>query len=142
MIPQISEWINTDLKGEFDTTGGIILTGSRLISLGLLSTPDGTQRLADALRTISDNSAECVGFTGHLIAGGAVGNRTIDSALKPAWRRTIPNIACCADWNGTTPLSKQKAIQGKLIKDVGKLKALEPDMGPYLNEAKAYENDF
>ncbi|PNY23125.1 FAD-binding domain-containing protein [Tolypocladium capitatum] len=142
MVPQISEGIDAALKGDADTTGGIVIVGSRMISHDFLSKPDGPKRLTDALKSIVE-SAEAVGFTGHVVAGGAVARSTIDSALSPAWRRTMTHIVFGVDWTSTTPLAEQKEIRDRLTNvQVEKLRVLEPDMGAYLNEANAYEEDF
>ncbi|KND93023.1 hypothetical protein TOPH_02171 [Tolypocladium ophioglossoides CBS 100239] len=142
ILPQISEWIDMALKGDADTTGGIVILGSRMISRDFLTKSDGPKRLTDALNSISE-SAGAVGFTGHVVAGGAVAKSAVDSALNPVWRRTITHIVFGVDWNSTTPLAEQKEIQDRLANvQVEKLRALEPDMGAYLNEANAYEKDF
>ncbi|XP_044724134.1 FAD binding domain-containing protein [Hirsutella rhossiliensis] len=142
VVPQFSEWINTALKGDADTTGGILLLGSRMVSRDFLARPDGPGRLRDALKDVHESMGG-VGFTGHVVAGGAVARSTVDSALNPAWRRTLTHIAFGADWNSSTPAAEQKGIQDKMTNvAVERLRALEPDMGAYLNEADAYEKGF
>ncbi|PHH84857.1 hypothetical protein CDD83_1260 [Cordyceps sp. RAO-2017] len=141
-VPRVSEWFDIALKGDADTTGGILLSGSRLVSRNFLSRNDGPAHLSKALRSISE-SMPAIGFLGHVVAGGAVARSTVDSALNPAWRRTVTHIAFGVDWNSTTPLVEQEAIRSQLTEiGVEGLRRLEPDMGAYLNEADAYEKDF
>ncbi|KAF4513234.1 hypothetical protein G6O67_000532 [Ophiocordyceps sinensis] len=141
VLPQVSDWMKTALKGDADTTGGIVLLGSRMVSREFMARPDGPGRLRDALKSIAETMD--VGFTGHVVAGGAVARSTVDSALNPAWRRTLTHIAFSADWNSSTPAAEQRRIQDTMTNvAVEKLKALEPDMGAYLNEANPYERDF
>lgn len=141
-VPRVSRWINASLRGDGDVTGGIVLLGSRLVSRDLLTRPDGPERVGDALTWINETMGG-VGFTGHLVAGGAVARSTVDSALNPAWRRTLTHIAFGVDWNSWTPAAEQSRIRDRTTKmAVAKLKALEPGMGAYVNEANAYEDDF
>ncbi|KAF1732778.1 putative FAD-linked oxidoreductase [Beauveria bassiana] len=131
-------------KTPYDATGGTVIIGSRLISRKLLSQKDGAQRLGKALRGIYEGSGN-TGYTGHFIADGAVAKNAgkVDSALNPAWRKTITHIAFGRDWAPDATLAEQKAVQNKLTNvEVPILKALEKDMGAYLNEADAFEADF
>lgn len=142
ILPRISDWILGSLAGDADTTGGIVITGSRMVSRDFLLSKTGPGRLTNALKEITDISPG-VGFTGHVVAGGAAARTDVDSALNPAWRKTLTHIAFGADWNSTTPVKEQRAIQEEFTNvELEKLRVLEPDMGAYLNEADANEKGF
>ena len=141
-LPQTKYFIEESLKGDADTTGGINIVGSRMISRDFLATGDGPGNLTDALKAINSLSPS-TGYTTHIVAGGAVARNTSETALNPAWRRAIAHITFGRSWNATSSLAEQRAIQYNLTHvEVPILKALEPDMGAYLNEADAYEEDF
>ncbi|OAA67716.1 FAD-binding, type 2 [Akanthomyces lecanii RCEF 1005] len=132
-------------KTPYDPTGGIAITGSRLISRNLLSQKGGAQRLGKALRDIYEGSGNRTGYTGHFIADGAVAQNAgeIKSALNPAWRKTITHIAFGRDWAPNATLAEQRAVQDRLTNaEVPILKGLEEGMGAYLNEADAFEAGF
>lgn len=143
-FPSFSQVISTVLLpgpvGTPDETGATNLVGSRLFSRDLLVSKDGPARLIDALKSLG------VGFTGHVVAGGAVAANaeTVDSALNPAWRRTITHIAFGKDWEANATLAEQQAIREQVTDGVRTLRSVEGDdkMGAYLNEANAYEMDF
>lgn len=142
--PSVIQAINMGLAPtESDGGGGIVTIASRLFSRDLLSCQDGPGRLSNALKDIY-NDDHSTSWTGHLVAGGAVAsNRDIDSALNPAWRRTITHITFGRSWPNNATLAEQRAIQHKLTYvDNEKLRMLEPDMGAYLNEADAHEAGF
>ncbi|KAK5998693.1 putative FAD-linked oxidoreductase [Cladobotryum mycophilum] len=142
-LPTVSLFINASLAGtDADSTGGIVVAASRMISRKLLTTHDGPAQVTRALREITEISTT-VGFTGHVVAGGAVARNTIDTALNPAWRETVSHITFGADWEPDTTLAEQRAIQNSLTNvQLEKLRVLEPHMGAYLNEADANERDF
>lgn len=131
-------------KTPYDATGANVIIGSRLISRKLLSQKEGAQRLGKALRDVYEGSGS-TGYMGHFIADGAVAKNAgkVDSALNPAWRKTITHIVFGRDWAPDATLAEQKAVQNKLTNvEVPILKALEKDMGAYPNEADAFEADF
>ena len=133
----------TILNGTDDATGSVARTGSRLVSHDFLAAPDGPARLSAALQQIMEISP--VGFTGHVVAGGQVARNknTVDSALNPAWRRTLAHITIGVSWADDASLEVQQAQTSLLTNQlVPLLRALEPDMGAYLNEADADEVDF
>ncbi|KJZ79204.1 hypothetical protein HIM_01355 [Hirsutella minnesotensis 3608] len=142
MVPSISDWIYSSLKDGGDQTGGVGLLGSRLVSRNFLVQHDGPQRLRDTLRDINHSIDGGVVFTGHLVAGGAVARSTVDSALNPAWRRALTHVVFSVDWNSTASAAEIDTMTSLARNGVAKLRALEPDMGAYLNEANAYEDDF
>ncbi|KAJ3477881.1 hypothetical protein NLG97_g8719 [Lecanicillium saksenae] len=132
-------------KTPYDPTGGIAIVGSRLVSRDFLTQSDGAKRLGKALRDVYDVSGNKTGYTGHFVADGAVAKNAgkIKSALNPAWRKTLTHIAFARDWAPDATLAEQKAVQDKLTNvEIPILKALERDMGAYLNEADPNEAGF
>ncbi|KAK2752802.1 hypothetical protein FQN55_005934 [Onygenales sp. PD_40] len=130
-------------EGESDNTGGAVAIGSRLISHDFLASPDGPAKLSEALSQLEFEPGAV--FTGHLVAGGQVAKNggKVDSALNPAWRKTLSHITFGHGWPSNTPFEEQKKIYEKITKvELPLLKALEPDMGAYLNEADSNEADF
>lgn len=81
-----------------------------------------------------------------IVSGGAVSRngQTIDSALNPAWRRTATHITIGTGWDPSASLAEQDAIKKVVAEDVRLLRSIEEpqEMGAYLNEAYAYEEDF
>lgn len=144
--PAIGGAITYELaKTPYDPTGGIAIVGSRLFSRDLLSQADGPKRLVRAVRDIYEGSGNKTGYTGHVIADGAVARNAgkIDSALNPAWRKTITHIAFARDWAPNATAAEIHAVADKLTNvEIPILKALEPSMGSYLNEANPWEADF
>ena len=133
----------TILNGTADTTGSVARVGSRLISHDFLASPDGPARLSAALQRITEIVP--VGFTCHVVAGGQVARNKnlVNSALNPAWRRAVSHITFGLSWASDAPLEVQRAKTSLITNQlVPFLKALEPDMGAYLNEADADEVDF
>ncbi|KAB8231458.1 FAD-dependent oxidoreductase [Aspergillus alliaceus] len=132
------------LQGGSDPTGARVILGSRLFSRDLLASSDGPGKLVSALRTLGSNSEN--GFTGHIVAGGAVSKngQIIDSALNPAWRQVATHIDFGRGWGPNATLAEQEAVIHNLTNvEMPILKALEGDkMGAYLNEANPYEPDF
>lgn len=143
-IPTVAQAINAGLQqgSQSDGTGGILTLGSRLFSRELLTKPHGASELTTALRDVYnlDNS---VGYTGHIVAGGAVASSKVDSAVNPAWRKALTHIVFGQDWLSNSTLAEQEKIQSKITNVlVERLRKLEPNMGAYLNEADAHEKDF
>lgn len=145
VLPRISSVFSKILipgpVGTADDTGVTNLIGSRLFSRDLLVSKDGPARLVEALKPLSQ------GITGHIVAGGAVARngKSVDSALNPAWRRTITHIAFGYSWGVNATVEEQEAFKDKVTNvDVPSLRSVEGgnQMGAYLNEANAYEADF
>lgn len=127
--------------GTADATGITNVIGSRLFSRDLLVSKDGPARLTGALESIG------TGLTGHVVAGGAVASNgeSVDSALNPAWRRTITHIVFGYSWESNATLAEQEAFKDKVTNvGVPALRSVEGEhqMGAYLNEANADEVGF
>ncbi|KAF7719017.1 FAD binding, berberine domain-containing protein [Penicillium ucsense] len=134
------------LGGSADSTGRTSMLASRLYSKDLMLTPNGPRRLANAIKSIKwDPGHE---FIGHVVAGGAVATNgeTIDSAINPAWRRTISHLLFARSWKAaeTTPAQQAAIIRNMTDVEIPILRSVEGEdqMGAYLNEANGYEPDF
>lgn len=117
--------------------------GSRLFSRDLLVSEEGPEKLVSALKRLKYEPGQLT--QGNVVAGGAVaGNgKTVDSAVNPAWRKTISHIGI-ARMSGPT-WEEQKAVRDYLTNvDVPILKSVEgeDEMGAYVNEADSDERDF
>lgn len=129
-----------------DSVGSQTVLGSRLISRKFLESKTGPDQLIQVLRKLASNQTTV--FLGHIVAGGQVaknghGENAIDSAVNPAWRRAITHLIFARSWENTTPFSGQKEIMRNLTKvEMPLLKALEPDMGSYINEADLNEDNW
>jgi len=143
VMPQTKYYFEATLPDEADTGGVFIAIGSRLISRDFLTTPEGPARLTEVLKTIAADGRGG-SMTGHVVAGGQVArNVDIDSAVNPAWRRTLTHVVFGQGWDANTTWAEQKAIKERITnKHMPLLRALEPDMGAYLNEADGNEADF
>jgi hypothetical protein len=132
------------LPGGEDPTGRNTILGSRLFSRDLLVSRDGPNKLTSALKKIKFDPGQ--GITGHIVAGGLVAEneRTIDSALNPAWRKAATHIDFARAWPPSATLAQRDAIIRRLTDvEMPILKAVEGrKMGSYMNEANAYEPDF
>lgn len=144
-LPRISSVFSQILipgpVGTADNTGSTNLIGSRLFSRDLLVSKDGPARLVEAFKSLSQ------GVIGHVVAGGAVARngKSVDSALNPAWRRTITHIVFGYSWGVNATVEEQEAFKDKVTNvDVPSLRSVEGEdqMGAYLNEANPYEVSF
>lgn len=141
--PQTKYFFQESLAGDADSTGQIAILGSRLVSHTFLSTTTGPAHLTQALQAV--NAANPGGTViGHIVAGGQVArNDKIDSALNPAWRKAVVHLVVSSGWSPDATLAEQKAVRDRVTHvQVPILKALEPDMGAYLNEADAGEEGW
>jgi len=140
--PQTKYFFQEGLARDADSTGVITVLGSRLVSHSFLSTADGPARLTQALKAVE---AAHPGDTmiGHIIAGGQVARNKIDSALNPAWRKTVTHLVIGSGWSPNATLAEQNVVRDRITHtQVLLLKVLEPDMGAYLNEADANEEGW
>lgn len=145
-FPTMNSTIQTMLlSGKADDTGSVAMLGSRLFSKDLLTSKDGPRRLTDAWRSIAMGPGQAI--LGHAVAGGAVASNghKIDSAVNPAWRKTITHMVFSRGWGVNTTLPQQQAIVRNMTQvEIPILRSVEgaDHMGAYLNEANAYEPGF
>lgn len=129
-----------------DSVGGQAVLGSRLISRKFLESETGPDQLVQVIRTLAPNQATT--FTGHLVAGGQVarngrGRDAVESAVNPAWRRALVHFLFARGWENTASFATQKEIMRNMTKvEMPLLKALEPDMGAYINEGDLNEDGW
>lgn len=143
-FPSIGHFYTAVLTG-VDRGGAATVVGSRLISRDFIASPGGPAAIANALSSIQLSANEAI--AGNVVSGGAVAaNKDIDSALHPAWRRTLSHVMIVRGWAVGTPLEEQQAIHEELTHvQVPILEALKlpgEEMGSYLNEADGSELDF
>ena len=125
-----------------DQTGFIDRIGSRLISHSFLASKSGPERLTSILRRAL-GADQLYTVVGHMIAGGKVASGKVNSALNPAWRKTLAHVVVAGGWDVNASLAQQKVVTDRITKDiVPALKKLEPSMGAYLNEADQDEEGF
>lgn len=139
--PSVGAAFEKVLQGTSDEDGSLAVMGSRLISRDFLTSDDGPRKLANVLSRLSSQGV----FAGHIVAGGQVARNEgkVDSALNPAWRKTLTHIIMTRGWSSSTSVEEQNVIKKNLTEvEVPLLKALEPQMGAYLNEADAREPNF
>ncbi|KAH7014646.1 FAD binding domain protein [Microdochium trichocladiopsis] len=144
------DMFNEYLPKDRDTLGGTVILTSRLVSRELLSTQEGAVRLSDTLSRLKRSPSRVI--TGHVVAGGAPagairqqGSGGEDATgLNPAWRRTLTHLTAGRGWDpAVATWEEQRAIMDSVTNGDGALlRALEPDMGAYLNEADVNEPNF
>ncbi|OJD16887.1 hypothetical protein AJ78_02985 [Emergomyces pasteurianus Ep9510] len=139
----ISGFYESDL-GSFDITGAGTFLVSRLISKRFLESHGGPKKLSDAITSLGYNNSDT--FSVNFVAGDQVARNSavIDSALNPAWRKSLIHLFLTRGWYGHKGFNEQKEIQDDITSRQGPiLKSLEPGrMGAYLNEANSQEPNF
>ncbi|KAF9889768.1 hypothetical protein FE257_007074 [Aspergillus nanangensis] len=141
-FPTMTSMYNTLFTGS-DSTGLLVQLGSRLISRSFVNSPGAPAKIARSLSGIKVGPADYI--EGNVVAGGQVAaNSGIDSALNPAWRKTVVHLLFTRQWTATTTFIEQAAIKANITYGgVPILKSFEPGrMGAYLNEADANESNF
>ncbi|KAJ6093350.1 hypothetical protein N7486_008639 [Penicillium sp. IBT 16267x] len=146
-LPSINSTVFDVLLGgpPHDSTAGISMLASRLYSKDLLLSQDGPARLTNAWKSIGWAPGSAI--VGHVVAGGAVAaNREkIDSAVNPAWRKTMTHLLFGTSWNAKATVAEQTAIIKNMTEvQIPILRSVEgvDHKGAYLNEANAYEPGF
>ncbi|KAJ5386293.1 hypothetical protein N7509_008834 [Penicillium cosmopolitanum] len=146
-FPSVNSTIFTILLAGSDTdsTGSLsALLVSRLFSRDLMLSDRGLERLTKAWKSIRWDPFSS--FTGHVVAGPAVAaNKNIDSAVNPAWRKTVSHMLFGRGWNTNTTLAQQKAMVKNMTDvEIPILRSVEGEdqMGAYVNEANGYEPGF
>ena len=133
---------NTFFTGS-DNDGLLVQLGSRLVSRSFFKSPGAATKIASALSGLKLGPADYI--EGNVVAGGQVAeNSGIDSALNPAWRKTIVHLLFTRQWTANTTFEEQAVIKANITdNEVPILKSFEPGrMGAYLNEADANEANF
>ncbi|EYE99203.1 uncharacterized protein EURHEDRAFT_408468 [Aspergillus ruber CBS 135680] len=145
-FPSIVSFIpSIPITGNADETGTISIIGSRLFSRDLLVSDDGPARLISAFSSLQYRPGQPL--IGHIVAGGVVAKNahTIDSALNPAWRKTLLHAVIRRNWSPNATVQEQKAVRENLTNvELLILQSVEGlgIMGAYLNEADADERNF
>lgn len=128
-----------------DSTGGVAALISRLYSKDILESKNGPTRLVNAWRSLKYESGDS--FRGHVVGGGAVATngKKIDSAVNPAWRKTITHLFMSRAWEIDSPVEHQHAmIKNATNVEIPLIRSVEGEdqMGSYVNEAHPYEPGF
>lgn len=145
-VPNISSTFELLLAGpQYDSTGSTAMLASRLYSKDLLTSQDGPARLTEAWKSLGLAPGSTI--VGHVVAGGAVvaNGDKIDSAVNPAWRKTVTHLLFSGGWKATATLAEQQAIIKNMTEvQIPILRSVEGEdkMGAYLNEANGYEPGF
>ena len=142
--------VNSTLQGKWagtggDSTGLVATIISRLYSKDLLTSKDGPSRLVNAWRGLRYGPGDS--FRGHIVAGGAVAanGEKIDSAVNPAWRKTITHLVISRGWTANATIEHQHAmIKNATDVEIPLIRSVEGEekMGAYANEAHPYEPGF
>lgn len=144
-VPKFSDALFPLLRAT-EQTVPITIFGSRLISRDFLTTVDGPKNVSDVLSSLRHPPGLSV--IGLVVAGGQLarnGDGVVDSALNPAWRRTLLHLQLLRGWTVDTPFAQQAAIQKNLTDvEAALLRSLEgaDSMGVYFNEADPNEPDW
>ncbi|CAG8103616.1 unnamed protein product [Penicillium salamii] len=145
-LPSVNSTLQNKWAGEGgDATGGVAAVISRLYSKDLLTSKDGPSRLVKAWRNLRYGPGDS--FRGHAVGGGAVAanGRKIDSAVNPAWRKTITHLVISRAWEANATVERQHAmIKNATNVEIPLIRSVEGEdkMGSYGNEAHPYEPGF
>lgn len=141
-FPSVTAFYTHVLTGS-DAAFASTAVGSRLVSRDFIASPQGPAAIVDAMSRMELAPGDAV--SGNLVAGGAVATNEVDSAVLPAWRRTLVHMMIVRGWP-TGDHAKERAVREEITKvQVPLLKelALEGEkMGAYLNEADGEEPEF
>jgi hypothetical protein len=146
LMPSVYSTLQTKWAGAGgDSTGGVGMPVSRLYSKDLLLSEDGPGRLVKAWSALKYESGES--FRGHVVAGGAVAanGEIVDSAVNPAWRKTITHLVISRGWHANATVEEQHAIiKNATDVEIPLIRSVEGEdkMGAYGNEAHPYEPGF
>lgn len=146
VMPSVDSVLQTKWSGDGgDSTGGVAALISRLYSRDLLASEDGPGRLVTAWKSLRYGSGDS--FRGHVVGGGAVAanGKKIDSAINPAWRKTITHLVISRAWEANATVEHQHGmIKNATDVEIPLIRSVEGEdkMGSYGNEAHPYEPDF
>ena len=144
-VPSIGSFIPAVLiSGDADDTGSLNIISSRLYSRDLLMSDDGPEQLVSAFRQLDYHPGSSL--VGHVVAGGKVADnaRTVDSALNPAWRKTLVHVVISIGWSSNATVQERQDARQKLTTEGSILRTVQdPSVrAAYLNEADAEEPCF
>ncbi|KAJ5336689.1 hypothetical protein MYU51_005755 [Penicillium brevicompactum] len=146
LMPSVDSVLEKKWSGDGgDATGGVAALISRLYSRDLLASKDGPGRLVKAWRSLRYGPGDS--FRGHVVGGGAVAanGKKIDSAINPAWRKTITHLVISRAWGANATVEHQHAmIKNATDVEIPLIRSVEGEdqMGSYGNEAHPYEPGF
>lgn len=118
-----------------EATGGAVTLGSRLIPRAAVANDTARQLIADTLTSIAYDVG---GFTGMLVAGGAVASADpagAETAINPAWRAASVHVAWGAGWALNATLAEQASIFEGISALTDAMRGITPGSGAYWSES-------
>ncbi|KAF9308378.1 hypothetical protein BG003_011202 [Podila horticola] len=145
-LPSYLDAVPTFLDMPFKQIGINFVIGSRMAPQTMFESSEGIDTLAAAIKE-AQNDVEDVKALAVIVmvfvAGGQVrkGNSE-DTSVQPAWRSSLLLPSVGLSWNDDVSYQDQLEIQHALTKAVGRLRAVTPGSGAYVNEADPNEPDW
>ncbi|KAK6082372.1 FAD-linked oxidoreductase-like protein 9 [Seiridium cupressi] len=122
------------------------LTGGHLARKDVFATKNSTQKLVDALRTITSTGQYIFGMNAFNMDSTQTArdaNKPELHAVMPTWRDTRVHFVAVAGWDYTIPKQQMVDRQHDMATRILPiLKAATPGKGTYLNEANFEEPDW
>lgn len=145
-LPSYLDAVPTFLDMPFKQIGINFVIGSRLAPQAMFESPTGVDKLAVALKE-AQKDVEGVKAIAVIVmvfvAGGQVSKgNSQDTSVQPAWRSALMLPSVGLSWNDDISYQDQLEIQSALTKAVGRLRAITPGSGAYVNEADPNEPDW
>ncbi|KAG0360738.1 hypothetical protein BGX24_005493, partial [Mortierella sp. AD032] len=145
-LPSYMEAVPSFLDMPFNHIGINFAIGSRLAPQTMFETPTGLDVLAAAIKEAQRDVKDIKALSSIVmmfIAGGQVSKgNSQDTSVQPAWRSALMLPAVGITWNDDVSYQDQLKIQRALTKAVGRLRAITPGSGTYVNEADPNEPDW
>ena len=142
-FPSVTTLYTHALTGS-DGAGAPTAIGSRLVSRAFIASPHGPRAVADAMASLELAPGDAI--SGNVVSGGAVATSEVDSAVHPAWRRTLAHMMVVRGWPAGSGVAREREVRGEITRvqvPVLKELALEgEEMGAYLNEGDGDEPEF
>ncbi|KAG0237811.1 hypothetical protein BGW42_008432 [Actinomortierella wolfii] len=145
-LPSFQEAFPTLLDLSVKRVGMNYLAGNRMIPKTMFDSEEGIDRLATALKQAKDDMYHTNSLIGAVIifadashVSEAVARET---SVQPAWRSTLMIPTVFALWSDGISAKDEMNIKRSLTKAIGRLRAITPGFGTYINEANPDEPDW
>ncbi|CAF3385349.1 unnamed protein product, partial [Rotaria sp. Silwood2] len=132
----------TAVLASSNPTGFNVLLGSRLIPETIVrNEPD---KVANVLSKIKRQSKSGSNILGHLVAGGKVSNKSINSSVNPAWRTALLHMVYVQSWPEGTSAADQQVGARTVQTQVALLDTIAggAQSACYMNEADPNEPNW
>ena len=117
------------------------VSGSRLVPRSVVLKDN--KALTATLQEITSSGQFFIAGLGISAPLNLSSSSSTSNAVLPAWRTALLHLLIFAEWNFTSPLSDNLALQARLTNEiVPSLEALTPGSGAYLNEANFEQPNF